>query len=230
MKKITISVLSLIISLQTVVAQNCSQFVSSINGKKFTYINQSAKEESMGSMICTTSKKDASTVNAKIELFDKSGKSMGSGDSEILCTGQAIKVDMKTFIPAASLRQLGNMKLTGDTKYLVYPINLKAGQQLENGALNISVGNSDTQMGQVQLNINNRKVEKQEKVTTKAGTFDCYKITNDILFTLKMMGTSIPFQIKVTEWFTPKLGRFVKSETYNKDGKLIATTMLTAIN
>ncbi len=230
MKKIIPAIIFLTSFICQVSAQNCSQFIGAVNGKKFTYVNQGAESKPMGSMVCSTNKKDASTVAAKIELFDKTGKSMGNGDSEILCTGQAIKVDMKTFIPAASLKQLGNFQMTGDTRYLTYPINLKVGQKLEDGALNISIGNNGTQMGQVQLNINNRKVEKQEKITTKAGSFDCYKITNDILFNIKMMGTSIPFQIKVTEWFAPKIGRFAKSETYGKDGKLVATTLLDAIN
>jgi DUF3108-like len=230
MKKRSILILAFILSLQLASAQNCSPFSSNVNGKKFTYLNQNAESKPMGSMVCNTSKKDAATVNARIELFDKTGKSMGSGNSEIICTGQAIKIDMKTFIPAASLRQLGNMEMTGDTKYLSYPINLKAGQKLDDGALNINIGSNSTQMGQVQLNINNRKVEKQEKITTKAGSFDCYKISNDINFRISMMGASIPFQIKVIEWFAPKLGRFAKSETYGKDGKLVATTMLDAIN
>jgi hypothetical protein len=230
MKKLIPAIIFLTSFICQVSAQNCSPFISNVNGKKFTYINQGGDSKPMGSMVCNTNKKDAATVNARIELFDKTGKSMGSGNSEIICTGQAIKIDMKTFIPAASLRQLGNMEMTGDTKYLSYPINLKTGQKLDDGALNINVGSNGTQMGQVQLNINNRKVEKQEKVTTKAGSFDCFKITNDIIFRISMMGTSIPFQIKVIEWFAPKLGRFAKSETYGKDGKLVATTLLDSVN
>ncbi|GAA3965800.1 hypothetical protein [Mucilaginibacter dorajii] len=230
MRKISLIILLLVICSQFVSAQNCSQFINSINGKKFRYANQNTQGNTIGTMVCNTTKKDASTIAAHIELFDKTSKSMGSGDSEILCTGTSIKVDMKTFIPASSLKQLGSMQMTGDTKYLTYPMNLKAGQKLEDGALTINVANNGQQMGQVLLNINNRKVEKAEKISTKAGSFDCFKITNDVSLNIKMMGMSLPFQIKIIEWFAPKLGRFAKSETYGKDGKLVATTMLEAIN
>ena len=174
--------------------------------------------------------KDASTLAAHMELFDKTGKSTGSGDSEIICTGQFIKVDMRTFIPTSSLSQFGNLKMTGDSKYLTYPVDIKAGQKLDDGMLNLNVGSVNQEIGKVQLNIINRMVEKSEKIETSAGSYNCFKISNDIWLRIQMMGASIPFKIKIVEWFAPKLGRFAKSETFDKDGKLIATTLLTAIN
>jgi phosphotransferase system IIA component len=66
-------------------------------------------------------------------------------------------------------------------------------------------------------------------VQTNAGTFDYFKITYDSYFKAKIMGIGIPINMKVTEWFSPKLGRFVKSETYRKD-KLAGCMVLEPIN
>jgi len=45
-----------------------------------------------------------------------------------------------------------------------------------------------------------------------------------------MMGIAVPVHIKAAEWYSPKLGRFVKSETYDKKSKLMGSMVLDAIN
>ena len=85
-------------------------------------------------------------------------------------------------------------------------------------------------MGDVNMEITNRKVEQQETLSLPAGSFDCYKITYATTIKVKMMGIGFPIHMQVTEWFAPKLGRMVKSETYTKNGKLAGTTQLESIN
>jgi hypothetical protein len=80
------------------------------------------------------------------------------------------------------------------------------------------------------MDIINRKVEAAEAVSTSAGSFDCLKITYDATIKVKTMGIGIPFHMKVIEWYAPKIGRFVKSETHNKSYKLMGTTTLESIN
>jgi len=53
----------------------------------------------------------------------------------MICDGSAIKIDMKAFVPASSMKQFSNMKMTGDAKYLAYPLNLSVGQSLTTGRL-----------------------------------------------------------------------------------------------
>ena len=69
-----------------------------------------------------------------------------------------------------------------------------------------------------------RKVDAIEKISTDAGSFECVKITSHIEF--KMM---ISMKMTVTEWYSKDVG-LVKSETYNKKGKLQASTVLTKID
>ncbi|SEP20077.1 hypothetical protein [Mucilaginibacter sp. OK283] len=230
MKKLIILLLCAAIGGHTANAQSCNQFVNNVNGKKLSYINHDAKGQPQMTAVYTSTKKDASTVAVHAVISDHNGKVMGTGDSEMICSGDAIKIDMKSFIPAASMKQYGDMQVNGEARYLSYPADIKAGQTLDDGSVTISLNNGGAAKGEMQMDIVNRKVEATETVTTGAGSFDCFKVTYDATTTMKMMGISIPFRMKVTEWFAPKLGRFVKSETYSKNGKLMGTMTLESIN
>lgn len=229
MKKIFTLLLGVAALCATATAQDCSQFVNNVNGKKLTYINLDAKNMQQMTAVYTSVKKDASTIAVHAEISDKNGKSMGTGDSEMICEGNAIKIDMKSFIPAASMRPNMDMKFDGEAKYLTFPSAMQAGQALDDGSVVIDMDNNGTPMTQMQMDFTNRKVEQAETVTTNAGSFDCFKITYDATTKIKMAGIGIPFRMKITEWYSPKLGRDVKSETYNKNGKLMGTMILDSI-
>jgi hypothetical protein len=83
-------------------------------------------------------------------------------------------------------------------------------------------------MGGMKMNmtvdITNRKVNAKESITTPAGTFNCYAISSN---SETKMGLKMMFEIK--EWVAEGMG-VIKSETYNKNGKLMGYTELTSIN
>lgn len=76
----------------------------------------------------------------------------------------------------------------------------------------------------------NRKVDGQESITTPAGTFNAYKITSDVAFDNRAMGIPIRSTMKTVSYRTNDLLFDVKSETYNKNGKLMGYTLLSKIN
>ena len=228
MKKLTTLLALTTMLCVKVLAQDCSTFLNSENGKKLTYVNQDAKGNQQMTAVYTTIKKDASTISVHSEMNDKNGKAIGSGDSEMMCDGNAIKIDMKSFIPAASMRQNSNVKISGEAKYLTFPMSMQPGQSLDDGTVTIQMDNGGMSV-EMQMDMVNRKVEQAETITTNAGSFDCFKITYDATTKVKMAGIGIPFHMKITEWYSPKLGRDVKSETYNKGGKLMGTMILDSI-
>ena len=73
------------------------------------------------------------------------------------------------------------------------------------------------------LKITNRKVELKESVTTTAGTFECYKITEDV--EMKSIFTS---NFKSINWFSFEAGN-VKTESYKGNGKFLSKSELTEI-
>jgi hypothetical protein len=229
MKKTVYLILALVTIVKFTAAQTCDQFITSSNGKKFIYSNLDAKGNKASTLSYSGVKKDASTLTFHSEISDKNGKLIGSSDFDIMCSGTAIKIDMKSFIPATSAKQFSNMQMEGDGKYLTYPLNLKAGDKLEDGTAVITVNNNGSKFSEMQIEMTNRTVEAKETVQTGAGSFDCFKITYNSLFKAKIMGIGIPINMKIIEWFSPKLGRFVKSESYRKD-KLVGSMTLDAIN
>ena len=62
--------------------------------------------------------------------------------------------------------------------------------------------------------IYNRKVEAEEEISTKAGTFKCFKISYDIL-----TDAMIDIKGSAIEWIAKDVGA-VRTESYNKKGKL----------
>jgi hypothetical protein len=230
MKKIIVAAIAVSMFLPLAKAQNCSDFINAVNGKKLVYSNMDAKGNEQGKFTYTSAKKDASTVGYHTEVIDKNGKSIGTSDSEIKCSGNAVSIDMKSFVPPASEKQLGKMQITGEAKYLVYPLDLKAGQTLDDGTMTMNIANNGSQMGDLQMDITNRKVEQKETITSTAGNFDCFRISYDAMVKIKMMGIGFPVHMHIIEWFSPKIARPVKSETYTKNGKLAGTMQLVSIN
>jgi hypothetical protein len=210
-------------------AQTCEQFVSRGNGKKFIYANFDSKGNRQGRLSYSASKKDASTLSYHGEVTGKDGKPAGTADFDVRCNGTVLKMDMKSFIPATATKQFENMQVQGDGKYLTYPLKLKAGDKLEDGNATLTVMNKGSKFADIQIALTNRVVEIAEKVQTPAGKFDCFKITYQSLFKAKVMGLEIPVNLKVIEWFSPKIGRFVKSEIYRKDS-LSGSMILESIN
>ena len=230
MKKLTAAAVAVSMLVPMAKAQNCSDFINAVNRKKLVYSSRDGKGNEQGKLACTSAKKDASTVGYHAEVIDKNGKSMGASDSEVKCSGNAIRVDMKSFVPPSSAKQLGKMQMTGEAKYLVYPLNLKAGQTLDDGTMTMNITNDGSHMGEMQIDITNGKVEQSETLTSPAGSFYCFRISYDAMVKIKMMGIGLPVNMHVIEWFSPKLARHVKSETYTKNGKLVGMTELVSIN
>jgi hypothetical protein len=115
-----------------------------------------------------------------------------------------------------------DMDIKIESDNLEMPSSIKVGDRLNDGSLMITVSSSGMKLMTMTTDISNRKVEAEEKVTTDAGTFDCYKISYDL--TTKMMMT---MNLSAIEWYAKDVG-MVKSESYSK-GNLSGTTVLTAI-
>src|SRR5690606_32954803 len=95
------------------------------------------------------------------------------------------------------------------------------GMTLDDAKITMEARMNGMKIMTMNMEIKNRKVEAREKITTPAGTFDCFKITYDTY--LKAV---VKREYKTTIWFSPEAGT-VKSENYNKKGKLDSTTLLT---
>lgn len=84
-------------------------------------------------------------------------------------------------------------------------------------------GGNPMPMMNTTIKVTNRKVEAKESVTTSAGTFECYKISENVEFK-----SLFSIKVKSVSWFSFEAGN-VKTESYKDNGKYMGKTELTEI-
>jgi len=151
------------------------------------------------------------TATVQSEVFDKKGKSIGGGNGTMQCNSGVLMLDMRTLMNPQQMEQFKNAKVEGKGSYMEYPVSLSAGQTLRDGSFDMDMIMDGGMRANVAIDVTNRKVEAQEKVTTPAGTWDAFKITYDAKTTITM-GFPIPIKMQMTEWFVPDFG-MVKSSS-----------------
>lgn len=165
--------------------------------------------------------------NFSTTLKDENGKDLSTGKGKFKCTGTEILLDMQMAMP--NIPQLQNMKMEAgsDEIFISYPSNLKEGQSLPGGEKEMR-GNMSGMEISMNLKISDRKVAGKEKITTPAGTWECFKITYKLGLSVQMMGTNFPMELDVnaTEWFAPGFG-IVKTDT-ERGGSILGSMQITA--
>jgi hypothetical protein len=207
MKKILVAV-SLLFST-TVFAQNCMNYYLLQNNKTIEMTIYNKKGEPGGKQVYSVSglstSAGATTATIKSEMFDKKGKSLATSTNNIKCSGGVMMMNMKMMLPQQQQEQLGKTEATAESVYIEYPAGMAVGDNLKDANFTMDMNTSGMQQS-VTMNITDRKVEGKEKITTSAGSWDCYKITYKARMAIKTMGIGIPINMNGTEWFAPGFG------------------------
>jgi hypothetical protein len=226
MKKVFFIVVIFIFSCFFSLAQECTFYYPKTEGAKLEYTSYDGKDKVTGSSIQTIKNvtEDAGAVSATIEVqsFDKKGKELGTKTFGVKCENGVYSVDMKSFMDPETMAAYEEMEVKVNSNNLDIPSNLKEGDVLEDGKLEITVYSEGMRIMGLTTEITQRKVEGKEQITTDAGTFDCFKITYTI--TTKTM---FSVRVEAAEWIAENVGT-VKSETYSR-GKSIGYSLLTGI-
>jgi hypothetical protein len=217
----------MILALGRMTAQDCDPYFIIEKGAVREMASYDKKDKLTGTTVQTV--KEVKTDGAKTEWTigtvskDEKGKDVSSGDLKMSCEAGIFKMDMKNFVDQATLQSYEGMDVTIDATDLDFPSSLTAGQTLKDGSISIKVLSSGMTVMNMVIKVYDRKVQGVEDITTPAGTFSCYKITSTI--ETKNMFTIVA---KSTDWMAKKIGT-VKSESYDKDGKLMGYTVLTSM-
>ena len=164
-----------------------------------------------------------SDVTFKIKTIaqDKKGEDVYTNQFEAVCKDGKFDFGMAFKMDGNQLQVCEDMDVQVDaSKFEIPDMDALPGTILDDATLAINV---DTGIMGVKMNIEitDRKVEKREELTTPAGSFDCIVLSQTIY--TKMM-------IKITasskEWYSENIG-MVRSESYNKKGKLMGYSELT---
>jgi hypothetical protein len=205
----------------------CSRFYPLEEGTSFQYTlyNNKDKVEGTTEYKVTDVNNENGNTNAtmKIKFVDSKGKNVIESDYKISCTDDGIKMDYQSLFPTQMKQQYEEMgmemEITGTD--IKIPNSLTVGQTLDDSNINVNMSMTGMKM---KINIDNydRKVESKETVTTTAGTFDCYLLTEKTKSKVMMANQEMSGKI----WLAEDVG-MVKQETYNKKGKLISRMVLT---
>ena len=231
MKKLTIYAFLLCSSFfikQNLKAQDCEFYFPNEKGTKIETTDYDKKGKVTG--VGTTTVIDKSQVGAAtVVKVSSEYKSTASdkpynGEFEVKCEKGEFYVNMNGFLDKNALSGYQNMDVKIDADQMTMPSKLTAGQTLSNGRVTAKISNGGVNLMTMNTLITNRKVEGFESVTTSAGTFDCVKISYDI--EVKVM-----FKMNMTckQWYAKNVGA-VKTETYDKKGKLESSQVITKIS
>jgi len=213
---------------QSINAQDCNSYFPFEPDTKMemTYYNKKGKTTSTTEIIVNDITETDGVVEAELTsvVSDKKGEKADAIDFRVKCTGNGYEIDITNMLNPETLKAIEGMEIdmTGDA--LNYPNDLSVGKTLNDANATIEASTGGVKVLTMKFNITNRKVEAQESVTTKAGTFDCYKITYNFDFKWGI----IKKKQKVTQWIADGVG-VVKDEIRNKKGKLESTSELTKL-
>ena len=155
------------------------------------------------------------------KLFDKKGDVSHEGDYTMECKDGVISIDMSAFVPKESMQAFQDMEIEMKMDQLEYPADLKVGQDLKDASFEMKAKGGPMPMNFTFL-FTDRKVEGKESITTPAGTFDCFRISQ--ITNSKMMIANSEF--KTIQYLAEKYGA-VKTETYKSNGKMVGYSLLT---
>jgi hypothetical protein len=170
------------------------------------------------------------------ESSDHKARPLSKNDYDILCAEDGtLSYDVRALLPPGMVAAYATYTLTVDGTRLEYPAAMVAGQTLPDARLTAS-WKFDTKYqppgGQLRPNVSleivlqKRTVVGQESVTTPAGTFDAFKITQEVA--TKSVSYEEAARLWVdTEWFVPGMG-VVRTESRTTGGKMKDWAELTA--
>ena len=195
-----------------------------------TMYDKKQKESGKVVYTITGSAKTGTSTSAAFnsEVFNEKGKSISKSSGKYKCTGGILLVDAKVALPSDQSSLYQDAEVKAEDSFIEYPASMSSGQALKDASFKMDMIKNGSTFSTVNFEESERKVIGKESITTPAGTWECWKITFNAFMKVTMTGIGIPVRMQVTEWFAPGFG-IVKTETANKNGKLMGSTMITKV-
>jgi hypothetical protein len=206
---------------------NCKSYFPMAEGTTLTYENYNAKDKlqttDQFTVKSVVESAEATIITANMKSTDKKGEEFSSNDVEFVCEDGVFKISMESMIPAGTMDSFKDMEVVMTQSELEIPSVLSVGLELPDATMKI-VASSNGMKLTMNLKVTERKIEAQESVTTAAGTFECYKLSQ----TTNTKMAFIDKTFKSIDWITEGIGS-VRSESYTEKGKLESYNVLTNI-
>jgi hypothetical protein len=221
------TLLKLCFAFQFTNAQDCTPYFPMDEGTTFEITNYDKKDRVTSSATHEVLNKrelpgGGLVADVQMELFDQDGENMATSVYEIKCVDGVFYLDMQTMVNAEQMSSM-DLDATVGGDYLEFMNNLEPGMELPDATLSVSLGSGGTAIMTMNINVTDRVVGEEESITTPAGTFECITLTQSV-------ATKMIVNIKASSksWFAENIGT-VRSESYNKRGKLTGYSVLTSL-
>lgn len=225
MKHLLLLVLSSFLTV-SLLAQDCEGYFPVKGGTFIETKNYDAKGKLTGTSQQTILSVDqipgGLSLKVKSESLDSKDKLQYSQELGMRCENGVFYMDMKNFLDPNTMSGFKDMEVSVDGIDLEYPSVLQIGQALKDGDIQMKFMSGGMSIMTMSVRMFNRKVEALESITTPAGTFECYKLTYDM-----EIRSMIKMTVKATQWVARNVGA-VKTESFDKNGKMVGYSLLTA--
>ena len=114
-------------------------------------------------------------------------------------------MDMNLFLPQQQTEQFNKAQARVKNAFLEYPAAMKTGDRLKDGSFNMEIDNNGLKQI-LKMQILNRTVTGTEKVSTKAGNWNCIAISYQVKLNIQTGPIVIPLNYNATEWYAPGFG------------------------
>ena len=200
---------------------DCTSYYPFKQGTKMWYHNYNAEGELLSStenkVLLVRTVPDG-TTEAEISsiIRDESGKEDFTGEYVVNCKDGILELEVMSSLTPAMLQSFQGMEMTLVGDLLSMPEKLEVGMKLADASTKINAATDGVNIISMDFHVNERKVEKLEKIITPAGEYDCYKISAQTK--VDMM---IEKHFTTIEYYSEKVG-LVRTETLDHSGKLIS--------
>lgn len=190
-------------------SQKCGQLYFSSAKKNIQLASFTKRGDDDGQVVYKISniaiKGNTGSSQIDVQIFDKLQKIIGYNTCIAKCNGNTLFLDMKLFLPQQQLEQFRNTTVKENHTFLEYPGILKTGDNLKTATFQMEAEKNGLPLA-LQMDIFDRTVTGTEKISTSAGTWDCYIIRYKTKLQVKTGPIAIPIQFETTEWFNPAMG------------------------
>lgn len=221
--KTPLIIICFIICITAIGQTTCSKYYPFKNGTTFQITNFDKKGNKAGVVDYKISQANSHTASVSAKISDEKDKEITTSEFKITCNEKGVSIDFKSLMKQEMFDQFKDMDIDISGTDIEIPNNLEVGQSLADARVNMAINMAGMKMN-MNIDMVNRKVVAQESITTAAGTFKCFALSYNSEIN---MGIKQSFAMK--EWIAENVG-LVKSESYDKNGKLIGSSELTKIN
>lgn len=226
---ILLSILALVFTVTLAKGQNCADFIPQKEGTVLKLVSYDKKGKVTGSTEMSFKEKivkdDWSEAVFMSTYSDKKGEEIFENEVKVECKKGVLYFSSSKFLDPATMSAYESMEVEVDAEHMDLPLDSKAGDELKDGKVTAIVRSNGLKVVTLSVDIFNRKVNALESMETPAGSFECIKSSYDMRTEMGF----VKMNMSSVEWYSPEYGP-VRSETYDKKGKLTGYTVLESVD